>query len=670
MAGTKLRGKGRPVTGRALRALATKNGREHIPRSMASRLRSDAPLVLLDVLLIEVAYLATFLLRFDFDVPSRDWAAFRRFLPVAVVAHIALNWRSGLYRQMWRHASIKEGARVAAASLAAGLALLTGRLLGLVHVPVSVTIVGSMMTVMALGTLRFQARLVSFRQANHASGVRVVIVGAGDAAAAIIRDMQRPSIGMRPVAIVDDDTRFHGRSLQGVPVIGPIDLLPEVLRRQAATLVLLAIARADRTMIRRVAELADAAGAALKVLPRVEEVVDGKVTIRDVRDVGIEDLLGRQQVETDLDAVGALLRGRRVLITGAGGSIGAEIVRQVAAFEPEQLLMLDNDETHLHDAAHSLSMTPVQLLVDIRDRQRVSHVFRKWQPQVVFHAAALKHVPVLEANPTEAVRTNVVGTANVVDASADVCVERFVFISTDKAVQPTSVMGASKRIGEHLVLNQTNGHRYSAVRFGNVLGSRGSVVPTFARQISSGQAVTVTDPRMTRFFMSTPEAVQLVLQAAAIAEGGDVLMLDMGEAVNIHDLAEKMIRLSGRQPGTDVEIRFTGMRPGEKLHEELRSPEEAPQPTSHLSIVRVLPAPMSRRSLAALVGRLVECANDGRESDAALMLLNAAHGGEARRSRCQKTQQSLLGEPRSTPVPTPPIDAAGAGAAALAARER
>jgi FlaA1/EpsC-like NDP-sugar epimerase len=447
---------------------------------------------------------------------------------------------------------------------------------------------------------------------------------------------------MRAVAIVDDNRRLHGHALQGVPIVGDIDLLPQLLHRQAATLVLLAIARADREMVRRVAELADGAGAALKVLPRVEEVVDGKVTVRDVRDVSIEDLLGRQQVATDLDAVSGLLRGKRVLITGAGGSIGSEIVRQVAAFEPEQLLMLDNDETHLHDAAHGLSMAPVQLLADIRDRTRLNRIFREWQPQVVFHAAALKHVPMLEANPTEAVRTNVIGTANVVDASSEVGVERFVFISTDKAVEPTSVMGASKRIGEHLVLNQTNGHRYTAVRFGNVLGSRGSVVPTFARQISSGQPVTVTDERMTRFFMSTPEAVQLVLQAAAIAHGGDVLMLDMGEPVNIHDLAEKMIRLSGRQPGRDVEIRVTGMRPGEKLHEQLRAPAETPHPTSHSSIVRIFPEEMARPALATLLGELVKTADDGRERDAASMLLSAAHGGEKRRATCQKAQQRIL----------------------------
>ncbi len=322
----------------------------------------------------------------------------------------------------------------------------------------------------------------------------------------------------------------------------------------------------------------------------------------------------------------ALIEGKRVLITGAGGSIGSEIARQVAGSDPAVLVLVDHDETHLHDAATSISGETVQVLADIRDRDLIALVFATHRPEIVFHAAAHKHVPLLEAYPCEAAATNVLGTANVIDAAAKSGVERLVFISTDKAVVPSSVMGASKRLGEQLVLSQAPAHgRHCAVRFGNVLGSRGSVVPTFMRQIAAGGPVTVTDPAMTRFFMSIEESVQLVLQAAALADGGELFMLDMGEPVRIMDLAERMIRLSGRRVGEDIEIEVTGVRPGEKLVETLRAADELAAPTIHPSITRVLPVSIPEERLGAGLVEM-EALTAGRRPDDVRALLFALVG--------------------------------------------
>jgi FlaA1/EpsC-like NDP-sugar epimerase len=444
----------------------------------------------------------------------------------------------------------------------------------------------------------------------------VVVIGAGDAGANLVADMIRsPRAGFRPVAVLDDDVERHGRSFQGVAVAGGIDDLPRVVEATGAHLAVFAMTNAPQATIRRAAAAAEAADVALKIIPGMSSAMRGGASLRDIRDVQIEDLLGREQISTDLDAVAAMLRGKRVLITGAGGSIGSEIARQVAACRPERLLLLDHDETHLHDVAGELTHDwVVQVLADVRNRRQMHQIFSEHRPSVVFHAAAHKHVPLLEAHPHEAALTNVVGTSNLLDAASEVGVERLVFVSTDKAVYPSSVMGASKRVGEQLVISRAPAHAaYCAVRFGIVLGSRGSVVPTFMKQIEAGGPVTVTDRRMTRFFMSIEEAVQLVLQAGALASrdnGGEVFMLDMGEPVLIYDLAERMIRLSGRKPGTDIEIRITGVRPGEKLAEELKALDEAEAPTVHPSISRVTPIAIDPEHLEQGVLRLEHLAQE------------------------------------------------------------
>ncbi len=598
---------------------------------LATRLRGDLPLALLDTALIAAAYVAGLLLRFDGAVPSKWWLALRLYLPVAIGVHLAWNAVFGLYGQMWRHASVHEARRVLSAGLCSTAVLGILFLPGIPRrMPISVVVVGGVAAMMLLGAQRFHSRLFAFRHAKGRMATRVVVIGAGDSGAALVRDMCRSSSDsdLRPVAILDDDPAKRGRRISGVPVIGGIEQMPMAVARRGAEMALLAIASADGALVRRVANIADSEGVPLKVLPTVSELINGQASVRDVRDLSIDDLLGRQQVNTDLAAVEATLRGRRVLITGAGGSIGAEIARQVAACGPSALLLLDHDETHLYDAAATVTGEAVQLLADIRDTQLITRLFERYQPEVVFHAAAHKHVPLLESHPCEAVATNVLGTANVVRAAAAVGVERFVFVSTDKAVRPKSVMGASKRLGEQVLLaSAPPGRPYCAVRFGNVLGSRGSVIPTFIRQIQRGDPLTITDPRMTRFFMTIEEAVQLVLQAAALSRGGEVFMLEMGQAVRIVDLAERMIRLSGRRVGLDVPIRITGVRPGEKLVEELHTPEEMPSPTAHPAIVALHPSVIDGPALTEALERLAVLTRRHDDAETATTLFSLASPG-------------------------------------------
>lgn len=594
----------------------------------AVRIRADLPLMALDASIVCACYFAALVLRFDGAVPPLYWDRFRALVLAAVLAHGCANWGFGLYRHMWRHASVAEARSVIGAALTATAAIGATSVVTL-REPLSVVVVGGAATMMFTGALRFHSRLFAFKRGNDATaGLRVAVVGAGSSGAMIVREMRRNSAaGLVPVAVLDDDVQTHRMSLAGVPVVGAIERLPDVVQQFGIHQVVVAIPSAGPELVERVAHLAELARVAVKVTPPVNEILGGEVSVRDVRDLRIEDLLGRAQVVTDLDAVRGLLCGRRVLITGAGGSIGSEVARQVALCDPASLVLLDHDETHLFEAAATLSVDASEVLADIRDAAVLRRVLLQHRPQVVFHAAAHKHVPVLERHPREAVSTNVTGTVNLLNAARESGVERLVFISTDKAVNPASVMGATKWLGERLVIEASGrGARHCAVRFGNVAGSRGSVIPTFARQIAAGGPVTVTDPDMTRYFMSVHEAVQLVLQAAALAEGGEVFMLDMGEPVNILALAERMIRLSGRNVGADIPVVVIGPRPGEKLAESLRSPLEEVGRTGHDAILRVRPQTPSRAVMNRGVRRLLELAATGDDADVARQLFDLANG--------------------------------------------
>jgi FlaA1/EpsC-like NDP-sugar epimerase len=601
----------------------------------AARLRGDLPFIAVDAVLVASVYLGLVVLRFNGSVPNVWWVHFRLFLVAAICIHLLANRVAGLYGPLWRHAGIREAQRLFSAGILTVITVPLVAALPPLRLPLSVTLVGPAVATGLVGLSRFQTRLFSLRRrriSNEAltTGLRVVILGAGNAGASLAREMlANPRSGLVPVAFLDDDPRTHGRSLLGVRVLGSIESLPAMVAPWRLNYALLAIRGAKPELVQRAMVAAEEGGIPLQTIPTVEQLVTGKVGLRDVRDLQIDDLLGRHQVETDSRAIHKVIAGCCVMVTGGGGSIGSEIARQVHAGGASRVVLVDHDETHLHDAALDIPGA-VQVLADVRDADQMRRVFAIYRPEMVFHAAAHKHVPILEVYPEEALRTNVIGTANVL-AAADACgTKRLIVISTDKAVKAVSSMGASKRMAERLlVAHATPGRQWCAVRFGNVLASRGSVVPTFERQIRQGGPVTVTDADMTRYFMSIAEAVELVLQSAVLAEGGEVFMLDMGEPVRILDLAKRMIHLSGRQEGRDIEIQIVGRRPGEKLQEELHHPEEGLSETDHPSIRRVLPAPERLEVLLEEVGQLEAAARLGDAADLRAALIAAANDGLA-----------------------------------------
>lgn len=492
---------------------------------------------------------------------------------------------------------------------------------GSVIIPRSVPIIEAMVAILGLASLRFAARLyyeergvLRVRLRAEGRERRVLIVGAGDAGQIIAREMQRhPESGRLPVGFVDDDAGKAGRSFGGVRVYGPIDSLARVAERTDADEVLIAMPALSGATTRRVVEQAREAGIEHRTMPSLHDLASGRVSVSSVREVDVEDLLGRPPVRLETGAIAAYVRGRRVLVTGAGGSIGSEIVRQVALFGPAEVVLLGRGENSVFDIDRELARTEPALarhavICDVRDEPSLRAVFERYCPDVVFHAAAHKHVPLMERNPAQAVLNNVAGTRNVARLSAEFGVRRLVNVSTDKAVNPTNVMGASKRVAEQVVARAATacpeGCAMVSVRFGNVLGSRGSVVPIFREQIARGGPVVVTHPDMVRYFMTIPEASQLVLQAGAIAENGRVYVLDMGEPVRIQDLARDLILLSGLEPGRDVEIAFSGARPGEKLFEELLTAEEGTDASPHDQIFvarKTLPGPTFEADLDTLL---------------------------------------------------------------------
>ena len=585
------------------------------------------------------------------------------FLAIMLTVQLVANWCFGLYGRIWRHAGIEEARNIVLACLATLAVLMSlyplGFADGITRVPFLVLPLGCLLTMLGIGMLRFHSRLLGWQRANRGMGLRTAVIGSRDAGAAVVRGMLRnPTAGLFPVAVFDDDPRTHGYSLMGVPVIGSIDDLPAAVVKLQIQQVLLAVPNPPTSLVERCVTAAEEAKVVLKIVPDFGELLGSvsapSVSVRSAREPRIEDLLGRHEVVTDLAAVRSALEGRTVLVTGAGGSIGSEICRQVAALDPDLLIMLDRDETHLHDVGHLVDCKSESVLADIAIRDAIFEVFSRWQPDVVFHAAAHKHVPILETHVVEAVTTNVLGTKNVLDAATQFHAERFVFISTDKAVSPTSVMGATKRLGEQMLLaDAPEGKGYCAVRFGNVLGSRGSVIPTFRRQIAAGGPVTVTDPHMTRFFMSVEEAVQLVLQSAVLAERGDIHMLEMGEPVSILDLAQRMIRLSGLHPGTDIPIRIIGPRVGEKIHERLHSPEEELVATEHSSILRLdraLPDRDEHDRLEVGLAELAVAVTDRNEVRSRRVLFDLVCTDEPRPTHCGIDEIGVLRAAGHLPV--------------------
>ncbi|HEU4996243.1 MAG TPA: nucleoside-diphosphate sugar epimerase/dehydratase [Gemmatimonadaceae bacterium] len=583
-------------------------------------------LLAIDAALLTALPFFVYALRFEsFVWSSADTLTAYAFALVMVPLELTILLAFGLYRRMWRYASVWElelifaaGVVAAAAAWVIGALILPVSGITTVRVPLSILAMYSVFSIAIVATprllLRVGGRPHLYRRAAD-NDRRVLIAGAGSAGEMVVKEIRaNPQLGLTPVGFVDDDTSKLGLRLANLPVFGTLEQISGIVEHERIQELIIAMPRAPGAVVRRVVRAAFEAGVRTRTVPGLFEILDGRVSVTALREVQIEDLLRRDPVQTDLAAVRRLAAGRTVLVTGAGGSIGSELCRQLVALEPEKLILLGHGENPIFEILHELlpdepKAALIPVIADIRDRHRIERIFAEHKPYAVFHAAAHKHVPLMEDNVSEAITNNVLGTRNVVQAAIECGTQHFVFISTDKAVRPTNVMGASKRLAEQIVQSAAIKHKrhFVSVRFGNVLGSRGSVVPTFLRQIQDGGPVKVTHPEMRRYFMTIPEAVQLVLQAGAQGRGGELFMLDMGEPVRIVDLARDMIRLSGLEEGTDIEIEFTGIRPGEKLYEEMFFNHEIAEPTEHPKVLRARNGHHDNCS-DQLIGSLIEAA--------------------------------------------------------------
>ncbi len=563
---------------------------------LLARLRHRATVFSHDLAMIPLAWFGAYWLRFNLGpVPEEYLYAAVTLLPVVLAIQGAMFWLQGLYRGVWRFASMPDLARIAKA-VAFGVGLTAVALFTLTRmegVPRAILPLYGVLLGALLGGPRFAYRWLKDRHLSLPSGRKVLIVGAGRAAELLVRDLLRdPQRHFDPVAFVDDDRGKRGKDVHGIPVAGRCDDIPAIAAREAAELILIAVPSATAGQMRRLVGLCEQTAIPFRLLPRMQDLVTGQVSLKALRDVRIEDLLGREVVSLDWEAINVATRGRTILITGGGGSIGSELCLQIARLEPARLIVLERSEFNLYSIELELRRQFPRLalsavLGDVGDAGMVDELLRQYRPEAVFHAAAYKHVPMLEGQARVAVMNNVLATrtlARLCDAHG--C-RAFVMISTDKAVNPGNVMGATKRLAE-LYCQSLSGHsrtRFITVRFGNVLGSTGSVIPLFQKQIAAGGPVTVTHPEITRFFMTISEAAQLILQAGVLGQGGEIFVLDMGEPVRIGYLAEQLIRLSGKRPGEDIEIVYTGLRRGEKLHEELFHDAESLMDTAHPKIL-------------------------------------------------------------------------------------
>lgn len=570
-------------------------------------------LIAYDVAALLTAYTIFALLRYEMSMGRPPWGWVLGLAAVALVVHLVLCFVLKLYRGRAAVASVDETVLLSvvtatAASTAHAVNVFGDEIRVGRTVPLAAAFMSLTLMVVGRAWWRVFSHQIGYVAAEGRD--RTIVIGAGETGHRLVRSMRTSDDSpYEPVALLDDDPWKRHLRLDGVPVRGKLADLSSVAESAQAKVVIVAIATATSELLSEINERAEVAGLEVKVLPSVAEMFDDHVSIRDVRDLNMADILGRGAIDTDVDSIAHFLEGKRVLVTGAGGSIGAELSRQISKWSPAELMMLDRDESALHGVqlaihGHGMLDTNETILADIRDAEALNAIFDERRPEVVFHAAALKHLPMLERYPAEALKTNVLGTANVLQAAARVGVDRFVNVSTDKAADPTSNLGYSKRVAERLTAEyaRTEPGTFISVRFGNVLGSRGSVLTTFAAQIERGGPVTVTHPDVTRYFMTVSEAVQLVLQAGAIGRGGEVLILDMGEPVRIADVAKQLVAKSSRR----VEIVYTGLRKGEKLDEILRSDTEDDNRPFHDSISHVQVPPLAADAVPAEVATVAE----------------------------------------------------------------
>ena len=582
----------------------------------------------IDLVLVTLAYWLAFTLRFDAGIPDRYEELFIDTVVFVVAGKLAVFALFGCYHKRWRYIDQRDFESLVRAVVVASL-LLVGALFlispGDTDPPRGVIALDFLLTLLFVPGTRFLVRMLIERPSRgaaiHRNVREALIIGAGNGGQQVAAELRRnPELRELPVGFVDDDPRMRGIRVAGIRVLGPTSELPKILDDTEPDEVIIAIPSAPGILRQRVVTACRERGIPVRTLPTVFELLSGGVHLtRQLREVRVEDVLGREPVRVELDRVGAYLADEVVLVTGAGGSIGAELCRQISRVRPRKLVLVDNAENSLFEIGRELAhdrhyQRIAAVLADCKDATRMQEIFLEHQPTVVFHAAAYKHVPLMEENPIEAVRNNAVATRIVARAAAETGVKRFVLVSTDKAVTPATAMGASKTLAEWAVEAAQHRHpgtRFATVRFGNVLGSSGSVVPIFRRQIAAGGPVTVTDPAMTRYFMTIPEAVQLIIRSGSLAEGGEVFVLEMGDPVKIVDLARNMIRLSGAEPGVDIAVEIVGRRPGEKLHEELFNPDERPQPTPAEKIMAAVRSPVDPDWVDEAFARVEELVYNG-----------------------------------------------------------
>ena len=598
--------------------------------------------LLVDAAILMAADIIGLLVRFDFAVSPDLAQSCIRAWPFTVLIRVLVMSVFGMYQRLWKYSSVRDMMAVTA-GITMSYAFDQALMMAWPAVALSrgALLISYLVAMALIGVSRFRVRLLAeisrvhqssgnggsngnggsggdgHSPRNHAG--RVAIVGAGSAGAMVAKELlAHPEMERTAVGFIDDDPAKRGGVLNSLPVLGTRSRLGEVIERYDVDEVIVAMPSAPGAVIREVMDACKNLKVKIKTLPGVYELVNGKVSVKQLRDIQIEDLLGREPVHLDLDQIGAYLADQTVLVTGAGGSIGSEICRQITRFKPKSMILLGHGESSIFEIEQELKrrhpeQRTVAVIADVRDEHRIDWVFEEYRPDVVFHAAAHKHVPLMEVNPEEALTNNVFGTKNVARAADKHGAKRFVMISTDKAVNPVSVMGMSKRVAEMVVqsIGATSKTKFMAVRFGNVLGSRGSVVPTFRMQIAEGGPVTVTHPDMTRYFMTIPEAVQLVIQAGAMGQGGEIFVLDMGQPVKITQLAEEIIRLSGMEPGKDIEITYTGVRPGEKLFEEILTTEEVAASTRHKKIFVAKDAELDVEALRAAMKEIAAAVDGG-----------------------------------------------------------
>ena len=587
-------------------------------------------LMFLDIILINLSYILALYIRFEGNISGSQFMDYfgtytNHFLFITAIKLVVFLYFK-LYRPAWRYASIDELMNIVVASIVSNAAILSYMFIRQVSLPRSIYIITTLLDMVLIGGIRFSFRALTtvggdiFRAKDQK---RIMIIGAGDAGAMVIREFRNhTSLNSKAVAIIDDDESKRGQMINGVLVVGNRNEIPKIVDKLRINEIIIAMPSASKKEIGDIVRIAKTTDAKLKIVPGMFEIIDGKIDIKKIRDVQIEDLLGREEIKMDLKNISSYITGKTVMVTGGGGSIGSELCRQISNFSPKKLIILDIYENSAYDIQNELlrhhkDLNLETVIGSIRDRKRIEGIMNKERPQVIFHAAAHKHVPLMEGSPKEAIKNNVFGTLNLSQLADIYEVERFVMISTDKAVNPTNIMGASKRVCEMIIqsINVNSETEFVAVRFGNVLGSNGSVIPLFKRQIAEGGPVTVTHQDIIRYFMTIPEAVQLVIQAGSMAKGGEIFILDMGEPVKIIDLAKDLIRLSGYEPNVDMPIAITGLRPGEKLFEELLLDEEGLSDTSHDKIFIGKPMFTDYKLLLRSLAETKEVIDKGSEED-------------------------------------------------------